>query len=172
MNRNETIKLLAVLNAAYPSFFRGMSKTEKQAQIELYESRFKDFSAKIVAAALERYIDTNTYPPTIAGIKTIINAYQGGSKIDELWEEAWKAICGRRKFADLSAANQKYFGNQSAIDELGLSGDTVMSVVKGQYLKRISEILEVKEAQTQAVKALGKEQFDHILLDGTRGSLE
>ena len=166
MTKRETIKLLTVLSAAYPNFFKDMDKQQKMAQIELYKSRFKDTPAEIVIAALERYIDTNTYPPTIAGIKAIIADYQDGNKIDELWKEAWRAICGYCKFKDLSDANKTFFGSQSVIDDLGLNGNTIQSVVKGQYLKRIKEILRIEESRKQAIDVIGENNFNKLTKPG------
>lgn len=163
MTKRETIKLLAVLNAAYPNFFKDMDKQQKMAQIELYQSRFKDTPVEIVAVALERYIDTNTYPPTIAGLKAIIADYQDGNKIDELWKEAWAAICGRCKFEKLSDSNKIFFGSQSAIDDIGLDTKTIQSVIKGQHLKRIKEILRIEESRKQAFDAIGENNFNKLI---------
>lgn len=163
MTRNEVKGLLEMLRLAYPNTYKQMNSVEMSKQIDFYLGFFKDEPGDIMRIAVEHYIEHNKYSPTIAGLKEAAARLKAGSDVDELWKEAWNAICGNKKFEALSAANKRYFGSQAMIDNLGQSEDTVQSVIKGQYMKRISEILENEEIKDSAIKALG---IDRILQIG------
>lgn len=67
MTREETIKVLAVLKAAYPAFYRGMKADELNGIVNLWASQFEGDDYKTVGAAVQAHIATDTkgYPPHI-----------------------------------------------------------------------------------------------------------
>ena len=56
MDKVETVKLLEILNAAYPTAFKNLSTGEKRAQIGIWQYAFRNDSADVVGAALNEYI--------------------------------------------------------------------------------------------------------------------
>ena len=69
MNRKEAAQLLAILKAAYPNNYKGMSTEEAQGTISVWTMQFTDVPADIVLMALNKAIATSKYPPSIAEIK-------------------------------------------------------------------------------------------------------
>lgn len=80
MTREEAIKALSVLKAAYPNFYKGMTKDEANGTINVWAAQFAKYPAFIVMIALNKLISTNTFPPAICEIKERIRA---------LYWEAW-----------------------------------------------------------------------------------
>lgn len=71
MNRTDVIKLVKMLELNYSSNFRGKSKSDIEALINLYELQFRNYSAAEVNTAVMNIIsnDPNPFAPTIATIK-------------------------------------------------------------------------------------------------------
>lgn len=159
MDKNDVRGLLEILRVAYPKAYSGLSREEAGALVNLYYRHFKDSPADVVATALDSYIEANEFPPTIAGLKRFLKQIHGGKDYEAMWAEAWSAICGGKRFEQLCPENRAYFHSQKAIDELGMSSDTIESVVRGQYMRRIAEITERRETVKAAEKTLGAERL-------------
>ena len=71
MNRLETADILAVLKAAYPQFYNGLSPKEANKIVDLWAEMFKDEPVMVVAVAVKAMIAsrTNTFPPNIGEVK-------------------------------------------------------------------------------------------------------
>lgn len=83
MTREETIKMLAILKAAYPSSYKGMTKEEANGTIAIWTMQFADMPADIVLMALNKAISTSQFPPAISEVK---------KKISTLHWEAYEMI--------------------------------------------------------------------------------
>ena len=83
MTKKEAVQLLAILKAAYPNSYRGMSKEEAAGTISVWTMQFADLPADIVLMALNKLIGSSKFPPSIAEVK---------SKISSLHWEASDAI--------------------------------------------------------------------------------
>ena len=170
MNRDDAKKTIKVLMTAYPKYYpESITPDRVSEMIDLYAVMFAEYDETIVASALKTYILSNQYPPTIAGIKQIINKMSGDKdELPGMWHEAWKAICGNIKFEDMSPENKAYFKSQHYIDEIGQSEDTIESVERGIYMRQMpavkermkveretpAEILELAKAATKAIGGL------------------
>ena len=91
MNRKETVLVLGTLQAAYPSFYRGQTREQIEAVINLWESQFAEADYKMVSAAVKGIIATRTesFPPTIGLVNEMIR------KLSEPWltpMEAWGIV--------------------------------------------------------------------------------
>ena len=66
MDRLETADILAVLKAAYPQFYNGLSPKEANKIVDLWAEMFKDEPVMVVAVAVKAMnaSRTNTFPPT------------------------------------------------------------------------------------------------------------
>lgn len=69
MTRDETIKMLAILKAAYPNSYKGMTKDEANGMIAVWTMQFADMPADIVLMALNKLISTSQFPPAISEVK-------------------------------------------------------------------------------------------------------
>lgn len=69
MNQTDALKLLAVLKAAYPREYSFLTKEEASGIANVWVRQFHKLPYEIVSMAVEKYISTETKPPTIAGLK-------------------------------------------------------------------------------------------------------
>ena len=88
MTRQEAIKILAVLKAAYPNFYKGMTKEEAQGTISVWATQFNSMPAAVVMLAVNKLISTNTFPPSISEVK---------ERIRSLYWEAWTMLENHKK---------------------------------------------------------------------------
>lgn len=79
MTKQEAIKILAVLKAAYPNSYKGLTKDEANGIIGVWATQFVNIPYALVSMAINKLISTNTFPPTINEVK---------EKIRSLYSEA------------------------------------------------------------------------------------
>ena len=92
MNRQETIKLLAVINGAYPRF--EIKSESANMTIDLWQSIFKDIPIEKMTQALKELTKELKYPPTIADFWQKVdnqNLITSRTLID-LWNEALNSL--------------------------------------------------------------------------------
>lgn len=151
MTIDETIKILSILRASYPNFYKDLRQEEVETTINLYAEMFQREPANLVANALKELIQHQSYPPTIADIKNKIDELtQPYEETEaELWEIYKKTIQNgyygdRTEFDALPEAIKSYLGNNpNRINELGMmESSTFNSVEKGIFLKQIKVIKE------------------------------
>lgn len=83
MTRQEAIKILSILKAAYPNSYRGMTKEEANGTINIWAMQFVKIPYSVVSIAIHKLISKNTFPPSISEVK---------SQIRNLYWEAWQAL--------------------------------------------------------------------------------
>lgn len=74
MTREETIRVLAILKAAYPNAYRGMSRDEAIGMISVWQTQFSAYPADTVLLAVNKLISSSVFPPTIAEVKAKMRA--------------------------------------------------------------------------------------------------
>lgn len=92
MNRNEVIKILAVVRVAYPNSYSKFTNADLEALISLWGIQFKDYDYDIVNGALNTIISTDKsdFAPTIARIKEVCGNLLSPNKMTEI--EAWNCV--------------------------------------------------------------------------------
>lgn len=103
MTRDEAIKILSVLKAAYPNSYRGMTKDEANGTISVWQSQFANIPYFAVTIAVSKLISTNTFPPSIKEVK---------DRIRTLYWETWSLLKENKTNNSLSA------GEVKALEEL------------------------------------------------------
>lgn len=83
MTRDETIKVLAIMKAAWPNSFRDMTKEAANGTITVWTLQFAKVPAQIVMIAINKLINKNTFAPSIQEVK---------EKIRGLYWEAWTML--------------------------------------------------------------------------------
>ena len=73
MTREETQKILAVIRAAYPSFYKDSTKSDIAVAINLWQDMFIDESYQNVALAVKSIIKTSKFAPAIAEVLEQVN---------------------------------------------------------------------------------------------------
>ncbi len=83
MTKTEATKVLAILKAAYPNSYKGMTKEEGAATAMVWAAQFAEIPCELVMIAVNKIISTNTFPPSISEVK---------SRIKRLYWEAWDLL--------------------------------------------------------------------------------
>lgn len=171
MNREETKQVLKVLSTAYPRYFADMTKADKIDQINLYMDMFGEYPTQIVIAALHSYIRHNEYPPSIAGLQKQIDLLSCMDDKMELWNTL-SAACSRgtrmsaEEFDALPEVIREWAGDVGQIKELALMDSvTFNSVIRGQFLKTIPQIIERQEAKRK-LPAETRKLLEMLKLEG------
>lgn len=68
MNREETIKMLALIKVAYPTAYKDMDKESKLATVNMWQTTFPSVPYSIMEMAFNRFRMTSKFPPTVADI--------------------------------------------------------------------------------------------------------
>ena len=69
MTQKEATQILAILKAAYPNSYRGMTKEEAVGTVNVWATQFVDIPVSVVMIAVNKLISTNTFPPSINEVK-------------------------------------------------------------------------------------------------------
>lgn len=153
MEKNETKQLLTLLKVAYPKTYNNMTAEEMRETLTLYFEMFKEIETVVIVAALKNYIKKNVYPPTIAGLQEQINLIQPQGLSDaEMWVLISKACQNgyygaKEEFEKLPDDCKRWLGSPQTLKELSqVEPDKFNTVVKGQFLKTITEIKKSNEA--------------------------
>ena len=66
MNREEAIKLLALIKVAYPTAYKDMDTASKQATVNMWHTTFPQVPYPIMEMAFNRFRMVSKFPPTVA----------------------------------------------------------------------------------------------------------
>ena len=83
MNKTEALQILAILKAAYPNSYKGLSKEEALSTAMVWSIQFVDMPAEVVMMAVNKAISSSPFPPSVSEVK---------KKIGELYWEAEHAV--------------------------------------------------------------------------------
>jgi hypothetical protein len=96
MSEQETLKILTVLRAAYPMFYRGLKDGDAKAVVNLWQIQFAEDSYKDVSLAVHTLISTrtDTFPPVIGEIKEVLRSITHPDEIPsgDAWDMVMKCI--------------------------------------------------------------------------------
>lgn len=96
MNRAETTRILAILETAYPAFYRGQNAEQRKNAIDLWTQLFDTDSYQVVLASVHSMISTRTsgYPPTVGEIKDVMHTLTTPKEMTpmEAWGYVYRAI--------------------------------------------------------------------------------
>lgn len=92
MNYDETLKIMAVLRAAYPRYYSGQRREEVETAITLWQSIFDDLPYNVVAAAVQAFIadDDKGFPPAVGQINRRVREIVEPERMTE--QEAWALV--------------------------------------------------------------------------------
>ncbi len=66
MNKQEAVKLLALIKVAYPTAYRDMDDASKKATVNMWAGSFTDVPYQIMEQAFNHFRMTSKFPPTVA----------------------------------------------------------------------------------------------------------
>jgi hypothetical protein len=108
MTREESIKVLAILKAAYPNSYRNMSKDEANGTVMVWQTQFANIPPEMVLIAVNKLISTSPFPPAISEVK---------DKIRSLYWEVWGILEEHRQHHSLSSEQEAMYKRMFAICE-------------------------------------------------------
>lgn len=100
MTKKEAVQILAILKAAYPSSYNGMTKEEASGTVTVWSMQFADMPVDIVMMAIHKLISTSKFPPTVADVK---------DKICGIHWEAYTEMTEGMRYKTITEEEQKYY---------------------------------------------------------------
>ena len=96
--------MLAVLQTAYPYFYSKKSEEEMLAIAQIWEKKFANDDVRIVTLALDKIIESEEYPPSIATIKNYIDRLEryatNGDTLAQLWDKFMYACANSSEYSE------------------------------------------------------------------------
>lgn len=162
MTREETLCIMGVLKAAYPAYYRDLSRRDAETVVGLWTEMFADDPAQMVAAAVKALIATDAkgYPPHIGAVKDKLRKLEQPREMTELeawalvrqairgasmepWSRRLSAVSGvdsrtsaERNFAKLPPLLQKLVGSPAQLAEWGkVEEDKLGTVVQSNFMR-------------------------------------
>ena len=130
MNKTETAKIMAVLKAAYPQYYKDKSKQELEQAVELWHEMFDSEPYAEVAAGIKAFMATETkgFPPSIGQVKekiALLTRPQYAMTEQEAWAIVKKAVRNSayeylEEYKKLPEAIKAIVGSPSVLHEWGL----------------------------------------------------
>lgn len=160
MNYEETLKIFAVMKANYTNFYKGMSRVDAEAQVNLWCEMFADTPYEIVGAAIKSYIATDTagYPPNVGKIKELIRKLTQTEEMTE--QEAVQLIMracsnslynAQSEYDKLPPTLKRLVGSPQQLKEWAKMDSDVVNSVVSSNLMRSYKIIAERERQHQAL---------------------
>lgn len=153
MTREEAIKVLMVIQAAYPNY----KPQDKSVIVNVWTEMLSDVSYEKVNVALKAYIQTDKsgFPPSIGEIRSKVQEIftKDATTDSEAWQIVWKAICcsgdyGRAvdNFNSFPIAVQRSVGSPGQLREWAITENLNVEVVSSNFKKTYrSEIQKDQE---------------------------
>ncbi len=176
MNKRETGMVMAILQAAFPAYYRGLEKADALAAVNLWEEMFADEDVTTVLSAVKALIATQVdgYPPTVGKVKNKLVKMKYPNQLSEFeaWETVLRAIRNSLYHSDdefeklpemirriVVTPNQLREWAMMDIDSLG---SVVASNFMRAYRNRVLEAQEfdmLPEGLRKDLRELGKNMF-------------
>lgn len=90
MNRDETLKVMGVLKAAYPRYYANQSKEDILSAVNLWNVMLNEYDYAIVTKAVRALIATVKFPPSVAEVIESIQKITMPRQLEPL--EAWGLV--------------------------------------------------------------------------------
>lgn len=148
MTISQTAQMMAILRAAYPRFYIGMTDEDAEAALNLWHGFFADDDASIVSDAVKAFIanDTKGFPPSIGQIREKLDTINQAVNGFELTpQSAWglvkramkdSAYHAAERFAELPEVVREVVGSPSQLHDWAVSDDGVSESVLASNFQR------------------------------------
>lgn len=148
MTISQTAQMMAILRAAYPRFYIGMTDEDAEAALNLWHGFFADDDASIVSDAVKAFIanDTKGFPPSIGQIREKLDTINQAVNGFELTpQSAWglvkramkdSAYHAAERFDELPEVVREVVGSPSQLHDWAVSDDGVSESVLASNFQR------------------------------------
>lgn len=162
MNRVEVLKIMAVLRAAYPQYYRNISDEDAANVVNLWTDLFAEDDASFVGAAVKAIIvaDNREFPPLVGTIKEKMRQLTTPNELTE--GEAWAIIAkavknslyaSREEFDALPPMLKKLVRSPSQLKDWAMmDSETLHSVVASNVQKAFRTIAK-REQEAEKLPA-------------------
>lgn len=161
MTRTEMGKMMALLQATYPAYYKDVSDDDAASIVTLWNEMFADDPAELVTAAVKRLIlsDNKGFPPTIGQIKDNMHKITHPDEMNaqEAWtlvKKAVRAYCLYDKpetnpYYKLPKAVQRAIGGPGQIRDWSMMDESAFDSVEGSHFKRAYQTVTEQEKERQ-----------------------
>lgn len=178
MTKQDTYKVLAMLQAFYPDAFRGMTDQAAQMKVTLWQKQFADEPATLVQAAVEAYVsvDTKGFMPVPGQIKEQISRLkdQGGLTEQEAWELVTNALCNSsycsaEEFAKLPDDIQRAVGSAGMLKSWATVNICELQTVIASNFKRDYRAIVAQRKDMAKIPSAVKQLSDGLTTNQIEG---
>lgn len=166
MTYNETLKVMSVLRAAYPGYYRDFTKQDAEEAASLWQTMFSSDTYEEVIYAVRAYIasDQKGFPPHIGAIRNEILRCGHKNEMTEI--EAWELV---RRAASNSSYGHEYdsfnalpetlkriVGSPRTLHEWGqLNIGDFNTIIASQVMRAYRAILKEERRASAALASCG-----------------
>lgn len=100
MTQKEAAQVLAILKAAYPQFYKDMTKTQALGTVNVWAMQFAEVPVDIVLIAINKLIATNQFPPSPSEVH---------KKLSSVHWEAYEVLREQSVHRSLTDEQVKYY---------------------------------------------------------------
>lgn len=171
MTREDTLKLLTLLEAEYPQSFRTLDDSQRRLKMELWRKEFEDDDTNIVFAAARTLMRSGReFAPTSGQIREKMTEFANINALDE--QQAWALVAKactngfygyRTEFEKLPPTVQRAVGRAEQLKEWAVIDiDTLNTVVASNFMRsyrtalaREKELSRIPEAIRAQLTGIG-----------------
>lgn len=170
MELKQALQVLAVLKAAYPQHYRGLSDGDIRAMATLWASMFEEPFADVMQAVKAHIVtDARGFCPTIGAVKEQLarmrESRRGGALTEhEAWELVRQALKNgyygaQQEFAKLPPVVQKILGGPSQLRDWALLPDEQVGTVIASNFMRSYRARAAWESDVEKLPASVRREF-------------
>ena len=145
MNKQEAVKLLALIKVAYPTAYRDMDDASKKATVNMWHMSFADVPYPIMEQAFSHFRMVSKFPPTVAEMvqelkdihyeateQALINKALGNEEAVRQYRMVMDITARYKNDSNLGGLNMRGLqglltgGGYNDVQRLGTSGDYEM----------------------------------------------
>lgn len=148
MTREDMGKIMALLQATYPNYYRGLSDKDAKSVVNIWAEMFADDPEELVTAAVKRLIlsDNKGFPPVIGQIKEQMYkiTYPDEMNAQEAWGQVKKAVrryCRydrpeENPYYGLPEEVRRAIGGPGQIRDWAMMEEEAFDTVEGSHFKK------------------------------------
>lgn len=162
MTLDETREILSIIKAEWPQSFRGMSKRDGEARLNLWAAMFADDDVRLVGAAVKALIvaGDREFAPGVGQVKEQMRKLTAPDEMGEA--EAWTAIHraisnglygSKEEFDRLPPLCQKLVGSPSQLRDWAAMDSDELNTVVASNVQRAYRTMQQRENETAKLPA-------------------
>lgn len=157
MTLDETREILSIIKAEWPQSFRGMSKRDGEARLNLWATMFADEDVRLVGAAVKALIvaGDREFAPGVGQVKEQMRKLTAPDEHTdaEAWERIRKAISNSKyesgkEFKRLPPILQKLVGSPAQLYDWALMDSDELHTVVASNIQRAYRTMKQRENET------------------------